>query len=838
MKKAISIVCIVALLVTSIGMTFINVAAEPITAPNDAADTVIWSTFTDDDGNDWYPYGPSDAPIPENVISSGSGSIIKDTTGLPSTGLFSIPTEQYNENGDPITESILCTDPISVSGINGIMVYVKVPEVEGGYNLNMRLRIYDASQDKFGYKNRNTATAYYYMAMGDNSFTSASYDSTSTNTLVLESGFEGYVYYLLNECTHASGFTKEDLTDDDAFAGLHFTLTAVEGEELIVGTPIAVKGTRDSVLAAPTDTIVVGGLTYKLDGSGLVEDDSDYVKPNFSGLTTATAPDATIINTPSTVYVTTTPVDSITPLISEQTGTIPQLDRNVNYGLETTANIAMGFNYSESVSFPSNGGFMYYLDFSGNQNTQILFSPALGTNASSLTANDSAIVGANNSQAGSGNAFVYLLWDNAAESNTWTAQALPDYSSSTVDAVFGNKNGNKGITLPVGFKGYIYIPENCYQLEKAFTVVTIYLVSKSGGADASKTYKVSAPMIVSDFDINSTLVSGDNCVLDLDTGKKIGAPDYTVSDTFYGDAAQIHVNSAPTVRPATMARPDMLYHPLCDLGALNNSKYFNATYNLGVSSGTNRTGGGVQVTIEDKFVPIIDDLPAVKVATTENFASTEGLVTFVTNDTITKDAGVLLYIKNHDAVEKKLYATMSDKGYRTANDFYIKKLGKDDSYWSYVDVDKSAVTFAIPANFEGYLYFNFEGFSGITALLADEVANASSLVLKNFVLCQQGQVAGQTMTVSFPMIVTNSPVSSSDANDFCVSPVAYVNDAEVPQNLNTDNFAIPYDHNGDLKVNVLDLARAYSEQTSDYALLRKNYLNVAEDAELVIANPS
>ncbi len=844
MKKIISVICIVALLVTSLGVTFMNVAAAPVTDYQDG-DTVTLAKFTDDEGNDWYPYGPSDAPIPESVISTGTASIVENTTGLPLTGLFSIPTKQAG------TTANINFDWMSLEGTNGIMLYVEVPENVESYDLYLKLAVYNKSVNGLGYAYRSYSNGMYYRALTAATFTQESKYGTYTNgKLTLTGGFKGYVYYnFKNMTTNSSGYTDKDtgaavsvpsddtISEEDSIRGIRIDFSAVEGEDLVVSTPMLIKGTFNTTNTAPTDTITVGGLTYKLDGTGLVDDGSNYVKPNFTGLTTATVSGltSTVIGGGShTNYATT---NSVTPLNTAESVSFTSANRAVGNGADASGNKVGTFNFTNGVTMSADNGFMFYIDVSANTSTTapVLMMIKTYTNENAGGSNN-GLYGWS-CKATSTGPKVYILNDDGTEETVWTEQELPNKREvADWPNVYNNREANSGVLLPAGFKGYIYIPSNCFQSYATYKSMVVWM----SGTASGKKYYISAPMFVSSFDASSTIVNGDACVLDLDTNEKISA-DYTGSDTFYGDASQLYVHSAPTIKPATLAK-DNVYHPLSSLNKIDGS---DGVFSVGNSS----MRPNMSVSVNNKIVPIMD-IPAFEVATNDAFTTSSGAwVSYNTSIDITANSGIVLYVKNHNDVAKNLSipnikipanntenpypfsGTSQYRPYRSNNDNYIKMLDvNNDEYWQSVDV--SGTYFTLPANFEGYLYFAFEGFDGILALLNDTTTYAEYLKVTSFSLSDSSMAAGQTMTVSLPMLATDFSASGY------VSPVAYVNDAVAPQNIITDKFALPYDHNGDMKVDILDLVRAKEEGTADYASMRKNYLNIAVDAQAVLSNPS
>ncbi len=820
MKKIISVICIVALLVTSLGVTFMNVAAAPVTDYQDG-DTVIWPTFTDDEGNDWYPYGPSDAPIPESVISTGTASIVENTTGLPFTGLFSIPTTQTKADGSALSSIEINTDYVSVADANGVMVYVEVPEVDAGtYNIGMKLKVYDASTGKVGYKNRNTATGYYYRSIDSTSYTSVAYDSTYKNIVGLPSGFKGYVYYVFKQCTNdANSNTNGGFLAEDSFAGLYFYLTPVEGQDLVVGTPIIVKGDFSDTQQAPTDTITVGGLTYKLDGTGLVDTSTETPPQNLNVGTVLN--EIPLSDTGITSSRTFSSIDSITPLTDVSSVKLQQY-----YNTTSLSYAGAVFNYGGSDTTTANPwkkkGVMFYVDFSCRGSSQTGFTLTV-TACNASGANSGSWSMTTSSSIASTGKYYYLADGDSA----WTEQTV---SSDT----------NAYAILPNGFKGFVYVyePMHSYAANRTY-IKSIHI--KPLGAATSTYHYISAPIAVEKFDKNSTVVYYKNKagLMDIATGEQFKF-DYTGSDIFYGDASQLHVHSAPTIKPATLAKANV-YHPLSSLKIDGTDGVF--------SAGNSSMRPNMSVSVNNKIVPIMD-IPAFEVTTKDTFTSGSGAwVSYNTSIDITANSGIVLYVKNHNDVAKNLSipnikipanntenpypfsGTSQYRPYRSNNDNYIKMLDVNNhEYWQSVDV--SGTYFTLPANFEGYLYFAFEGFDGILALLNDTTTYAEYLKVTSFSLNDSSMAAGQTMTVSLPMHATDF-----SASDY-VSPVAYVNDAVAPQNIITDKFAIPYDHNGDMKVDILDLVRAKGEGTADYASMRKNYLDIAVDAQAVISNPS
>lgn len=789
MKKIISIICIVALLVTSIGMTFTNVAAAPVTAQG--SDTVYWPTFTDDEGNAWHPYGPSDAPIPETVLYQGSATLVANTSGLPFTGLFDIQTNtEIRINGQ--------------TGGMGVMLYVKAPETtdSSAYKLAMFLGLTDSETGLSGYMNRGTGNGIKYAEIGSSNWTT--FESTSYNqyAVSLPSGFEGYVYYPFDQANNPTNSSIEALTSADTFTGVWFTAhnTAIpEGESLIVSAPIVVKEADGDPSA---QYVVVGGNKYYFDPAKNTISGGTAPQNANVGTVLLDAPLGAAGITSTRTFSTIN--DSITPLTDSASAELGQY-----YNTTALRYSGVKFNYTSTE-----GG---YDTTTANPFKQkgIMLYVDLSTCAAATTGLDIQVFLCNDTANANANAYPGDF--NNPLKSTKNYYYLADGGDSWTTATMDSDAGSN-IILPNQFKGYVYIYDTMRTGIDSRNLLKYIDVKPLGANNASLKYYISAPIFVESFDSTSTVVYYKNKagLMDLATGEKYVEGYDEAATPFYGDETALYYDrdSVAQITPAALAT-DTFYH--ADFGLSSSDTNFSISSALNTSL-VSSLSGAIKT-------------PSLKFAPTAAVAS--GQVMLKLGESFSANKQLVYYIKNGATETSWKYSTIVPQGSSAVAASYIsdsnfatrtkstKLISVDgtvyDSVVKYTAGSTIAPEVVIPANFEGYMcidLFKIYSFGTLTEVVPSQLYAFLSLD------------AGEEFYMSLPLVV------EGNLDYFNVSGTAFINDTEVPQNVKGE-FTIPYDHNGDLKVNILDLVKADLSNTSDYALMRENYFDISVDSQAV-----
>ncbi len=791
MKKIISIICIVALLVTSIGMTFTNVAAAPVTAQG--SDTVYWPTFTDDEGNAWYPYGPSDAPIPENVNPEGDLTVVENNSGLPFTGLFNLASGCVESN-------YIQTDKVAASSVEAVLFYVEAPE-DTAYSFKFYLYAYDSSMQVYTSKGRYSLANCKYKAEGSDTWSSI--PSTTTYSVALSAGFKGYIYWPIKEATNNIGSGDGAITAEDYIAGLTVVNNGIpEGENVVVSAPMYVIGDFANPAAQPDEYVVVGGNKYYFDPMKNTVSGGTAPQNANVGTVLLDAPlGAAGITSARTFSIIN---DSITPLTDSASAELGQY-----YNTTALRNTGVKFNYTSteggSDTTTANPfkrkGIMLYVDLSACAAT------TTGLDIQVFLCNDTANANAN----------AYPGDYNYPLKSTKNYYYLADGANSWTTATMGEDAGSN-IILPNQFKGYVYIYDTMRTGIDNRNLLKYIDVKPLGTNNPTAKYYISAPIFVDSFDSTSTVVYYKNKagLMDLATGEKYVEGYDEATTPFYGDETALYYDrdSVAQITPAALAT-DTFYH--ADFGLSSSDTNFSITSALNTSL-VSSLSGAIKT-------------PSLKFAPTAAVAS--GQVMLKMSESFSANKQLVYYIKNGATETSWKYSTIVPQGGSAVSASYIsdsnfatrtkstKLISVDgtvyDSVVKYVAGSSIAPEVVIPANFEGYMcidLFKIYSFGTLTEVVPSQLYAFLSLD------------AGEEFYMSLPLVV------EGNLDYFNVSGTAFINDTEVPQNVK-GNFAIPYDHNGDLKVNILDLVKADLKDTADYALMRENYFDISVDSAAV-----
>ena len=126
MKKLIAILCAVAVLATSLfgALVFTAVAEETVTPVAETGDDIKLAYWEDEFGNEIQLWPGSLIGVPSN-ITSDNFSLVKNTTKLPLTSLFSYSIPEGKTSAGP---SLKMSETIDPSAVKGAIFYVEIPD--------------------------------------------------------------------------------------------------------------------------------------------------------------------------------------------------------------------------------------------------------------------------------------------------------------------------------------------------------------------------------------------------------------------------------------------------------------------------------------------------------------------------------------------------------------------------------------------------------------------------------------------------------------------------------------------------------------------------------------
>ena len=226
-------------------------------------------------------------------------------------------------------------------------------------------------------------------------------------------------------------------------------------------------------------------------------------------------------------------IDSLTSLNSKQSVSVTPVANYISNGADASSNKVVVYNYSEAFAMKDVEGYMFYVDVSANTTKNVNFLIKNHTALNAGAGGNAGVFGwASLAKAAGETPTVYLLADDDEEGTNWTTQALPTDRSDLTANPYASSDANSGINLPIGFKGYVYIPTDCYHVNTiSIQSIAVFMCAPVSLPDAK--YYVSAPMFVSGFSVDAKTFVGDDATVNLDTNKVFveeALPSYDYSD--------------------------------------------------------------------------------------------------------------------------------------------------------------------------------------------------------------------------------------------------------------------------------------------------------------------
>ena len=845
MKKLIAILCAVAVLATSLfgALVFTAVAEETVTpvAEGDVLeDTVIMPTYLDEFGNELNIFTTNET-IPSSVINFPGVSTVKNTAVLPFTALFKITAG---------TDLNYHTElRVKAAAGKGALIYVEMPESADGKEVRFstQFKIRDGQTGRVASRHQYADKKWYFLGENDTAWTSK---TISYYGIPLASGFKGYVYIPLSTVTggatdlpdtpeneaapqkrnsstgayiYTDNLTKaetESATDangnpnkakieaqpssgnpyyvnagidaEDELVGIVImtgkNYMAKNGnmdpsDEVIVSAPVVVKGDVTDTTLPDTRKVVADGKEEYLFKS--------YVP--YTGSETYTA-----LRTPNGTKTTKTWGDIVMTKI-------PAISPLVSGAYEFTNLSAQTRTFQSEASVKDTGaaiGVMFYVEttlenFEVNINS--LFYDSTGTNKYPSTSHTSGDL--------------YYIKEGDTK---WTATGTRDGSGASA-------NYRRKLKTTGTFKGYIYQPISgnastiVSMTEGYFKYAGITLwptTADDSWTDASgnaATLKISDPIVVTALNTTTNKVVLDGgALVDPFTGPKTKG--YLDADSFVGSVEDIDlVGDIMSLKP--MADPTR-----------------NAAHVLSATKGTfnAKTNNGYTGTIVENDTIFGDDLVRVVGSDTATQNHVDMLEMNYTQTSTADVDGYMMYIRNDSDTTLRLafqpYTVKADGNYNyTQVTSTLPFLSQVDGKWQWSEKKNIDSAFEVAPGEGGYFYFSnatlFNGASYKYGKIRTADKNTTPTTNVNFV-------------ASAPIAVNNYTQNAAG--------MAYVNGADVPQDLYSGEFTVPNDYDGNLSVNLLDLVQSKTEGGDEVAKAFKenyftNYFNAAE-YEPVLSN--
>lgn len=445
-----------------------------------------------------YAYAPSVAPLSDSASLKIGG-----TTGA----------SRSNYVAFEIANEVIGTT-------TGVLMYV---ETEGQYSFGF-MQAFTKAAGGSAYEQFSYTGTFRYLANGATEWASTTAKTPVNGVSQLPENFKGYIYIPYCGTRDAA---------DKIFRFNIFVAAANDNTPINVyaGNPMLVEAFTEENAglikyngATETQNMFSGEyyvpVTAETD-TGDADDNNDVTNQT---LVTATADKVSEIVDGAGAYTSSFAlVDSVTPLNTKKSVSVTPVARYIANGADAAANKVAIFNFSESHAMADVEGFMYYVDVSANTNADKPVNIMIKNHAA-LNGGSGANVGVFGwscvAKTAGRTPTVYLLADDGETGTKWTAQALPTDRNDTTANVYGHIQANSGINLPAGFKGYLYIPADCYQLNTtSFQSIAVFMSASVSLSEAK--YYLSAPMIVSNFDAESVYYQGDSGKVNLDTNQVI-----------------------------------------------------------------------------------------------------------------------------------------------------------------------------------------------------------------------------------------------------------------------------------------------------------------------------
>lgn len=826
MKRSLAILLAVVLFITTVFSTAMFSVAADGEETETLTDTVVMPKYVDSLGDEVYLYHTA-KNLPESVMTHNAVLTVnatKNSSKLPFTALFEVSGGNEKTAGMSIK-----TKPVNVGENAGFMFYVEAPVNRVPYNytylkdgvetvatttdfhLAFSLPVYDYDKDKVTTFNQYGWVTAYTLAVGDNSWKSQTIMGYGVN---LASGFKGYVYVPFKSYTsfaaedYIEGININDITANSNYnhgSSVDYLLKSyiANGESLRVSAPIIVKGEYGSSAAPDASSVVIDGEKYYYNAGKPV----DLSSLSFPSVSTGVI--KTNMSTTSNVttkfelnadYGKRSDYYGLSALTDEVgTSTINRIQYSIG-DYDNSARLNAAYTFPETIKL-NGGGFIFYAELPELEgNHEICFKRTYADGTVNMTQATGVTW--------------YRLEDGTDE---WVSGVT---GTNAYGINFGDYNAEIG--KAPAWSGYIYFPYNFFrmlstndQLVEFGIGMKVYRTTDGNdsypGTPLAAAARFSAVTHVTEFDANTTLAYGDGGrLVDLATGKYIYSEDYSAADSMIGNSALVKAGNPKNVLQMEYINDVKMNSTIIDFG------------NGGVYTDINKDGIPNGKLVESGAVI---KHPAIELSKSVE-AGHSGRLVYINTPTIyTIDGdGLAFYVKNYSdspvnlrfgsygAAYKPNEETGEPEkvngGYLDYYGVYYKLLGNDGKWQS---LKGDARKMPVPANFEGYFYVDFSSMPNIGAYADNEGTN----IYTGFaVMCDDVVLTDDNLTISYPMLVTNFTEKNAG--------IAFVNNAEVSQNLFTGDFAVQNDSESDLNVGLLELVRA--KGTVDFETFRNDYL--------------
>lgn len=836
MKKSVAIILSAILLLTSVFTASVFSAAAENGETGILEDTVIMPKYVDSVGDEIYLYHTAKS-FPNSVMTHNAAltvNAVKNSAKLPFTALFEVSGGNEKTAGMSIR-----TKSVSVGENAGFMFYVEAPVNKTPYNytylkdgvdtiasttdfhLAFSLAVYDYDADKNTIFNQYGWTTAYTFAVGDNAWKSQTIMGYGVN---LASGFKGYVYVPFKSYTsfaaedYIEGININEITANSNYnhgSTVDYLLKSyiANGQSLKVSAPVIVKGEYGSSSAPDASAVVVDGEKYYYNTGKPV----DVSSLSFPTVTTGVI--KTNMSTTSNVttkfelnadYGKRSDCYGLSALTDEVgTSTVNRIQYSIG-DYDHSARLNAAYTFPETIKL-NGGGFIFYADLPElDGNHEICFKRTYADG----TVNMSQATGVT----------WYRLEDGTKE---WVSGVT---GTNAYGLNFEDYDSEKG--KAPAWSGYIYFPYDFFrmlstndQLVEFGIGMKVYRTTDGNdaypGTPLAAAAKFSAVTHVTEFDATTTLAYGDGGrLVDLATGEYIYSKDYSAADSMIGNAKLVKVGNPKNVLQMEYVSDARMNSTIIGFG---NGGIYGDVNAEGKPNGKLVSSGAV---IKH---------PAIELSKSVE-AGHSGRLVYINTPTIyTIDGdGLAFYVKNYsDAPVNLRFGSYGaaykpneetgepekvNSGYLDYYGVYYKLLGNDGKWQS---LKGDARKMPVPANFEGYFYVDFSSMPNIGAYADNEGTN----IFTGFaVMCDDTVLTDDNLTISYPMLVTNFTEKNAG--------IAFVNNADVSQNLFTGDFEVQNDSENDLNVGILELVRA--KGTADFETFRNDYLKYYCSDEKVV----
>ena len=846
MKKLIAILCAAAVLATSLfgALVFTAVAEETVTPVAETGDDIKLAYWEDEFGNEIQLWPGSLIGVPSN-ITSDNFSLVKNTTKLPLTSLFSYSIPEGKTSAGP---SLKMSETIDPSAVKGAIFYVEIPDfgtVSHTYDMGTSD---DTSDDQtrssnlfrlalsftgYDYQRDSSTGAYLYNADGSIKTSSKTYltygspdwyiceagsdkwKASGTKTYYgvgLHSGWKGYVcipFASLNQTNYnvtadsrITGVNIRQLrSTTDVFRVEHNTNNPEYGylpedKALVISEPLWMLGnyTEGANEFYQKDSFCIDGVSYNHITGKAADFSNNSTKFNIAKAFKTYESTTEAIEGGTYGYrniVTSTSI--LTSNKGLWTTAVRTYDEN-NPGKDSPArgHWPEGTLFSELTS-STGSGFLFHISMP-KQDEGIVNRFTLniyGTKSNGAGPEDRSL-----DIAVEGTQVVYLLKDGATAWETRTEGVAGDWYNNYYPVL---NDGSEP------WSGYVFVPKGCmndydnsiYYLQEVRISTRNNRYSNKSPNTQEKTLGVSAVSMVSGFDPTSTIMYGDdNRIVDLAKDEILDL-DYFAAKEFVGKEGLL-----PEI-PTNVIRADVM--PLREFALAGNAVGSNV-----FTGGTIATGA--------TYVPSaspINKMPLFSVSgTVANSATSQGVQFDVSNNKVSEATiircddvdGFMFYVKNTDtAVPIRFGAaimTSSDgvtytTKYSIYNDNPTYLLAKDSDKWTTAGNEGLGGMKIIPANFEGWVYIpKFD------------------TLKKQYTLCWRFNIYMGTTSANKQVDFDFGSFMTVRAGTFTTENAGYalVNDAVAVQDMWSGDFAVINDYNKDMRVNLLALLARISMQ--------------------------